>query len=128
MILTDTSVVIAYERTASGRLRQIMTAYDAAVCGVAVAEMFAGVRTPTQEARCRAALTDFRTLPIPDALWEQVGHNQSALLAGGVTVPLTDTIQATLALSLGVELWAYDTHFTLIQRVLPALRLFQEPP
>lgn len=128
MILTDTSVVIVYERAPSPRLHKIVAANDAVVCGITVAELFAGVRNPRTEARVRTALADFRTLAIPDALWEQVGRNQSALLARGVTVPLTDTILATLALSLGVELWAYDAHFGLAQSVLPALRLFVEPP
>jgi predicted nucleic acid-binding protein len=128
MILTDTSVVIVYERAPSPRLRRIVADNDAAVCGITVAELFAGVRNPRTEARVQAVLTDFRTLAIPDTLWEQVGRNQSALLVRGVTVPLTDTILAALALSLGVELWAYDTHFNLIQSVIPVLRLFVEPP
>jgi hypothetical protein len=45
-----------------------------------------------------------------------------------VTVPLVDTALATLAILVDVELWAYDTHFNLIQQVLRALKLFQEPP
>ena len=45
-----------------------------------------------------------------------------------MTVPLIDTALATIAISLDVELWTYDAHCTLIQGVLPALKLFQEPP
>jgi predicted nucleic acid-binding protein len=128
MILTDTSVVIAYERAPTARLRQIIAANTAAVCGVTVAEMFAGCRTAADEARCCAALADFQHLAFPEALWEQVGRHQATLRAAGVTVQLTDTAIASLALVHGLELWAYDTHFTLIQGVLTALRLFQEPP
>ena len=128
MILTDTSVVVVYERAPTPRLRRIAADNDAAVCGVAVAEMFAGVRTPADEARCRSALADFRSLPIPESVWETVGRNQAQLRANGVTVPLPDTVVASLAEALNVELWAYDAHFALIQRVLPALQLFQEPP
>lgn len=128
MILTDTSVVIVYERAPTPRLRQIVTDNDAAICGITVAEMFAGVRTAADEARCRAALADFGNLPIPETLWEMTGRNQALLRANGVTVPLTDTAIATLAIALDLELWAYDAHFSLIRRVLPALKLFQEPP
>jgi predicted nucleic acid-binding protein len=128
MILTDASVVIDHARTVTPHRRQIIVDNDATVCGVAIAEVHAGIRTPQAEARCRAALADFRTLPIPDALWEQVGSHQSLLRSNGVTVPLTDTIQATLALSLDIEIWTYDAHFGLIQRILPTLRLFREPP
>src|SRR5438309_2095995 len=91
-----------------------------AVCIVelpTVAEMFVGVRTPTQEARCLATLATFQRLAIPDVLWETVGRNQARLRANGVTVQLADTVLATLAIAQGMELWTYDVHFTLIQTV-----------
>lgn len=128
MILADTTVAIAYERSRSPRLTQIIQANAAAICGLSVAEMFAGVRTARDEARCLAALADFQRVPIPDALWEAIGRNQSQLLAQGLTVPLADAAIATLALHLDVELWHYDRHFTDIQMLLPRLKFFQEPP
>jgi predicted nucleic acid-binding protein len=128
MILADTTVAIAHERTRSPRLTQIIQANAAAICGITVAEMFAGVRTAQDEARCLAALADFQRLPIPDTLWEAIGRNQSQLLAQGLTVPLADAAIATLALHLNVELWHYDRHFFDIQKVFPKLKFFQEPP
>jgi predicted nucleic acid-binding protein len=128
MILTDASVVIVYERAPTPRLKKIITDSAAAVCGLTVAELYAGVRTAKDEAKWQAALTDFQSVAIRDALWEQIGRNQSTLLANGITVPLVDTALATLAIALDVELWAYDAHFSMIQRVFPALKLFQEPP
>jgi len=86
MILADTTVAIGYERSRSPRLQQIIQAHAAAVCGITVAEMFAGVRTAKDEARCLAALADFQRLLIPDALWETAGRNQSMVLSRGVTV------------------------------------------
>jgi len=86
MILADTTVAIGYERSRSPRLQQIIQAHPAAVCGITVAEMFAGVRTAKEEARCLAALPDFQRLLIPDALWETAGGNQSMLLFRAVTV------------------------------------------
>jgi predicted nucleic acid-binding protein len=44
-----------------------------------------------------------------------------------VTVPFPDALIATLAIAENLELWTRDLHFTQIQRVLPSLRLFQEP-
>ena len=98
------------------------------MCGVTIAELFAGVRTAKDEAKLRAALADFKAQAIPDTLWETIGRNQSSFSASGVTVPLVDTAPATIAIALGIDLWTYDAHFTMIQRVLPALTLFQEPP
>lgn len=128
MILADTTVAIAYERARSARLQQIIQANAAAVCGVTVAEMFAGVRTAKDEARCLAALADFQRLPIPDTLWETIGRHQSKLSAQGLTVPLADAAIATLALHLDIELWHYDRHFIDIQKIIPRLKFFQEPP
>jgi predicted nucleic acid-binding protein len=45
-----------------------------------------------------------------------------------VVVPFPDVVLATVAIANGIELWTRDKHFALIQGVLPALRLFQEPP
>ena len=53
MILTDSSVVIVYERVATPRLKKIIADTDAAVCGVTVAELFAGVRSVKDEAKLR---------------------------------------------------------------------------
>jgi predicted nucleic acid-binding protein len=128
MILTDASVVIVYERVPTPRLKKIITDEEASVCGVTIAELYAGVHSAKDEAKLRTALADFKSQPIPDALWETIGRNQATLSAKGVTVPLADTALATLAIFLDVELWTYDAHFRLIQQVLPALKLFQEPP
>lgn len=98
------------------------------MCGVTVAEMFAGVRTAKDEARCLAALADFQRLLIPDALWEAVGRHQALLLAHGLTIQLADAAIATLALDLDLELCHYDRHFNDIKTVLPRLKHFQEPP
>ncbi len=44
-----------------------------------------------------------------------------------MTVPFSDALLATVAIENGLELWAHNTQFVHIQRVLPGLRLFQEP-
>src|SRR5262249_45097839 len=128
MILTDTSVVIICERALTPRLQRIITDHDAAVCGVTVAEMFVGARTAADEARIAATLALFRRVPIPEALWETAGRQQALLRAAGLTVQLTDTVIATMAVTLGVELWTYDIHFTWMAAVLPGLTQFHEPP
>lgn len=128
MILADASVVIVYERVPTPRLKKIIGDNGAAVCGLTIAELFAGVRSAKDEAKLQTALYDFLSLPIPDTVWEGIGRNQSQLSAKGVTVPLIDTGLATIAIDNDIELWTYDSHFTLIQGVLPALKLFQEPP
>jgi predicted nucleic acid-binding protein len=128
MFLADTSVIIAFLRTADPKLLSILKQQGAVVSGITRAEVLYGVRNPSDLARFTAALNLLPLAPIPDALWDTVGLNLAALRAAGLPMSLTDVAIATLAMHLGVELWARDQHFQLIQTVIPSLRLFTEPP
>ena len=64
----------------------------------------------------------------PESVWDDVGDNLCTLRTHGVTVPFPDAVLATLAIVNHLELWTHDAHFLLIQKWLPALKLFQEPP
>jgi predicted nucleic acid-binding protein len=70
----------------------------------------------------------FITCPFPDSLWDTVGDNLAALRLNRFTCPFPDVAIATLGIHEDVEVWARDRHFTDMQHVLPALKLFQEPP
>jgi predicted nucleic acid-binding protein len=74
------------------------------------------------------AAHDFAQVAIPDTIWDTVGDALAALRAAGVTVPFPDAVLACVAITYGLELWTRDQHFSLMQAVLPQLRLFQEPP
>ena len=92
------------------------------------AELLCGARTPSERSLIVAMLGTLAMAPITDALWEQVGDNLAMLRSQGITIPFPDVVLATLAMSLNLELWTRDQHFALVQRAIPALRLFQEPP
>jgi predicted nucleic acid-binding protein len=128
MILLDTSVVVDHVRGRDAKLKSLIPTLPAAVCGVSRAELLCGARTPAERQALMTALGTYRQVPIPDALWDTVGDHLAALRAAGVTVPFPDVAIATVAIANGIELWARDRHFPLIQSILPALRLFQEPP
>src|SRR5258708_6875023 len=105
MILTDASVVIVYERVPTARLKKIIADAGAVVCGLTVAELFAGVRSAKDESKLRTALGDFQSLSMGDAVWEPTGHNQSQLSAQGITVTIIDTALATIAIQRDIEHW-----------------------
>jgi predicted nucleic acid-binding protein len=73
-------------------------------------------------------LASFSHLAISDSLWDTVGDNLAALRLKGITVPLPDATIATLGIENNIEVWTRDPHFAAIQKILPQLRLFQEPP
>jgi predicted nucleic acid-binding protein len=64
---------------------------------------------------------------MPKRTWPNLGRNLSQLAARGITVPFPDALIATVAIDNDLELWNHDSHFAEIQKVLPQLKLFQEP-
>ncbi len=128
MILVDSNLFIAYLRTREAKIPVLLHAHGGQTCGVVRAEVFQGVRTPTQRAD---AMTLFAPLPhvaMSDSLWDTIGDNLALLRRRGITVPFNDGVLATLALATDLEVWTRDTDFAHIQSVFPALRLFVEPP
>lgn len=128
MILVDTSVLIGYARGRDFKLAALVPLLPLAVCGVVRAEMLAGARDLRHRAQLLMLLNSFPPMPIPDSIWDTLGDNLNTLRAGGVTIPFADAIIATVAIVNDIDLWTRDAHFTLVQGVLPALKLFAEPP
>ena len=128
MILAETTVVIGFLKAPTPRVLTIIQDHQAAICGVTVAEVYAGARSPADFARYDISLALFGSVPVPLDIWPRLGRNIAALGARGVSVPFPDILIATLAIDLDLELWQRDHHFPLIQTVLPQLKLFTEPP
>lgn len=129
MILVDTGVLIDYARNPGDpKLGSLFRTLPLAICGVVRAELLHGSRNPRDRTRLVVLLDSFIQLPIPDGIWDGVGDNLNALRVGGVTIPFPDAVIATVAITNDIELWTRDGHFTLVQGVLPVLKLFAEPP
>ena len=128
MILTDTSVVIDY---AQGEGRETRRPDFTATCGnlrLHRAELLCGARDAAHRGMLLTLLAPFAQVAIPEAIWDAVGDNLAVLRRQGVTVPFPDVVIATLGIETDVEVSAHDRHFTDMQKVLPRLKLFQEPP
>ena len=129
MILVDTGILIDYARNPTDpKLTSLFRTLPLAVCGVTRAELLHGSRNPRDRARLVVLLDALTQLSIPETVWDLVGDHLAALRAGGLTIPFPDALIATLAIANGMELWTRDTHFTLVQKNLPVLKLFTEPP
>ena len=128
MILTDTTVVIDYLRAPTVRLVKIIQANQAAICGPTVSEVYAGSRSPADFKKYDKALSVFAHVPTRKKTWPNLGRNLAQLGAKGITVPFPDALIATLGIESDMEVWSRDPHFPLMQKALPRLKLFQEPP
>jgi predicted nucleic acid-binding protein len=128
VILTDSDVTIDFSKGRDLKLMARLPTLPVVACGVTRAEVLHGARTPVERQKLLTVLNAFHPVPIPEPLWDLVGDNLATLRAAGIAVPFADAVLATLGIYLGVEVWSRDRHFPLIQSVLPALKLFQEPP
>ncbi|HVC95298.1 MAG TPA: PIN domain-containing protein [Pirellulales bacterium] len=128
MILVDSSVVIDYIRTRDAKMLVLFQTRNAAICGITRAEVLHGARNPADRSRLLALLGTFGQLAVADVLWDKVGDHLAELRAHGITVPFQDVVIATVAIENDIELWTHDAQFQMIQNVLPALKLFVEPP
>lgn len=124
MILAETSILIDALRPQFQAIRTRLRTEDAAICGVAKAEVLQGVRTTQQRSDVIAALSALTQLVIPENVWDELGDLLAALRAAGTPVPFPDVLQAAVAMEYGFPLWTKDGHFQFIRSVAPKLQLF----
>src|SRR5258708_28460386 len=128
MILVDAGMLIDFVRFKDRKLDKLFRSQPVAVCGVTRAEILAGARGPRDRQRLVQFLGTFLQVAMPQMLWDLVGDSLAALYATGITVPFPDAVIATLGIENNIEVWSRDPHFPVIQKVMPRLKLFQEPP
>ncbi len=128
MILVDSSVIIDALRKPDPTLQHLFNTLRPAICGIVLAEVLHGARDGADYTKLAAALSSFPQVAMPEAIWAGLGRNLWALRSKGVSLPFHDAAIATVAIENNIELWTRDTHFQLIQTVLPQLKLFQAPP
>lgn len=129
-ILIDTCVLIDSVRAKGTDLKlvRLFAVLPLAVAGVVRSELLTGAKDPADRAKLVALLNRFAQFRTAEPLWDKIGDNRAALRRTGVSVPYQDAVLATLAIDADLEVWTRDTQFKMIQRALPALRLFVEPP
>ncbi len=128
MILLDSSVLFDYFRGKDAKLNALIPTLSCALCGAVRAEALKGCRTPAERTKTVNGMNTFGRLTTPEVVWDELGDNLAALRVAGLAVPFPDVLVATVGVRHGVEVWARDRHFPMMQTVLPALRLFAEPP
>lgn len=126
MILADSSILIEWQRKPSLRLHQTITRYDAAICGVTVAEVLTGARNPEERRKMIDLLSSFGRVAIEDGVWELAGDLAAQLRLQGTPLMLADVTIAAAATYHRVPLWTRDAHFSRVLPYAPDLILFDE--
>lgn len=120
MSLADSSIVIEFSRRPTARVRAIISGEGASVCGVTVAEIYAGCRTAREFDLADSLLGLFGKTEISEPVWGKLGKLLSLLESSGRRVPLADVITAATAIHHDIELWTRDEHHRRIQRLAPS--------
>jgi len=128
VILMDTSVLIDDMRGKDVKLQGLVQRLPVAICGFVRVEVLCGARGVAHRSKLLASLAGYQQMAFPEPLFDIVGDTLAELRKIGLTIPLSDVAIATLAIHEGIEVWSRDRHFADIQKILPSLKLFQEPP
>ncbi len=126
MILTDTSILIDWLRMPTLPVARVVASEQPAICGITVAELYAGVRSPAEQTDLEATLRRFGNVPIEEPVWELTGRISGAMARRGTKVKFQDAVIAATAIHAKVPLWCRDVHFTWIQTAFPELDLFDD--
>jgi predicted nucleic acid-binding protein len=118
MVLVDSSVWIeAARRNGSREIKSgvegLLEEYQAAVCGLVWLEVLGGAR-PAERQRLWMYFTALPRVVTPESTWDQAALNAAKLRDHGITVPWSDLLVATVAVSNDVRVYACDQHFTLM--------------
>ncbi len=124
MILVDASVLVAYWRSPSQEWQRVFLDQDCAICGVTRAELCHGARHEVNFVEILAALDDFESIPVDEALWDELGRMLFTLRTRGCAVSFQDALIAAVALRHDLALWTLDADFKRIRDAIPALKLF----
>jgi hypothetical protein len=122
-ILVDTSVWIDFFRSADSphslHLKQLLREERVILQGLVLAEVIQGIRTQKESGIVKRALQKLPYIEMTREAWEKAGEISASLLRKGITIPLSDVIVASCALSEGLEIFTLDSHF----KKIPGLNL-----
>lgn len=126
MILTDTSILIELARKPTLPVARVVLSGRPVVCGITVAELYAGVQSEVQRVRLAGSLGLFSHIPMEDVVWPLTGQISGTMARLGRKIKFQDAAIAATAIHRGLPLWTRDRHFKWVQSAFPELVLFDE--
>ena len=118
-VIVDTSVWIESfrpegETELKETVRQLISEGKILLPGIIETEILRGTKSKKEYQMLDEVLGGLTYLPVEDSFWGRLAKFSFDLFRAGVTVPLTDTYVAFLAIENDVPILHRDTHFDLI--------------
>jgi len=131
LVLVDSSVWIEAARRDGDiafkvGLESLLEEYEAALTGPVRLEFLGGARR-TERTRLEEYLASLPYLPLAELDWEEAVRHGWTLKDAGLWLPWNDILIASLALRMGLRVYARDAHFDAMERAL-GLRLYKPGP
>ena len=124
-IIVDTCVWIEFFRKPESKLtlhlKRLLLERKVIMVGMVMAEILQGVKAPKEANLVKQRLEKLPYLEITRDIWETAGKMSSALRGRGITLPLSDLIIASVALSGNHEIFTIVSHFEKVD----GLRLYR---
>ena len=118
-VIVDTSAWIGSfrpegETELKETVRQLISEGKILLPGIIETEILRGTKSKKEYQMLDEVLGGLTYLPVEDSFWGRLAKFSFDLFRAGVTVPLTDTYVAFLAIENDVPILHRDTHFDLI--------------
>ncbi len=121
-VIPDTCAWIDYfngrATTLADAVAQALNDRDVITCGVVMYELFQGVRSDKEAEVLRAAFSPLRYLEMESELWLAAARLSASLRGGGITLPFSDIIIATIAHHHDLIILTIDKHFLQVPDLL----------
>jgi len=119
LVLIDTSVWIqADSLKANSEVKsKVLLLLDkdrAAACGIIIAELLCGAKTPTNYEELKIDIEGIHYLNTPENIWLKAAQMSFDLRKKGISIPLTDILIACIAIDNNCSLLHLDKHFTVL--------------
>ncbi|MEA2107913.1 MAG: PIN domain nuclease [Pseudomonadota bacterium] len=87
--------------------------------GIIRVELLRGTKNKKEYKMLSELLSGLEYLPVNDSFWEKVARFSFDVFKAGITIPLTDTYIALLAMENQAALIHHDRHFDLVAKKFP---------
>lgn len=114
-IIVDTCVWIEFFRKQESQLtlhlKSLLREREVMMVGMVMAEILQGVKDPKEATLVKENLEKLPYVEMTRDIWEAAGEMSASLRVKGITLPLSDLIIASIALSRDHEIFTIDPHF-----------------